>query len=942
MVLQSSGAISLNDIQTEFGGSNPIGINEYYGAASGIPSSGTISFNQFYGASAVVTTAMLLSKELIYNQGFNNYTLNVTKDMQSTSGRSIPAHSNPTNGSWGITPSGTRFSWGDWGDDFFDDWGDFYIYNPATGTAEYIHFVGGFMNNGDGTVWTQTQSAFSKQFRVRHGWAAQGIYKLDVECTDQSFEFCLGCWGNMGADGSMINEDRQYTAPWGTLNYNYNWQNTGTAPYREHFFTHFVPKLKSFNDSITANYSSSNFGNYLHTEPPMYNNTYGDNLGIWTSSLTLGGTFYFVKGGNSTTGAMYEWVANDIASVSCLYNFVSHTFTNCGATGRNGPTITQVRTAYGPLGGVGAGMGYGGPTPLESGEYNYLSLWYAGDWDFLSMTTQGIQLWTVPADGEYEFELSGAKGGSRSGASGGLGGYIRGTKTFNAGTKLALIVGQAGENATNNYYSGAGGGGASWVLSEDLSTVYAVAGGGGGVNGDYGSSGGTSGGTVGNANDSAGGAQGSYSAGGGAGFGGNGNGGYSGTSNPMGGLSPANGALGGSAYTQHNTSPNYQQDGGFGGGGANGWHAGGGGGGFAGGDAVGYTATVGALGGTTYGTLGPPSTGGWTTQQITTASINYSYTSTDHGTIKITRIWPPPPALYSFTTHTFTNAGATGRTGPTLTQVQNAYSSASWASDTNNLNVTSTGIQLWTVPETRSYRIEAWGAAGGETWSGRGQRGNGARMRGDFDLTQGQIIRILVGQQPPNGSVGSGGGGGSFVVKSPYNTNASILVIAGGGSYFWDAGSGGTTSTSGEASLISSTLPDQATPGGTNGNGGSGSSGSQGGAGGGGFFTAGGSAAQNYASHATAGGRAFTSGGLGGETFLTATYNGEGGFGGGGASGYGAGGGGGYSGGGGDFSNGLGSDLSSGGGGGSYNNGSNQSNAGNIQYGHGQVTITAI
>lgn len=47
--LPSSGSISLDDIQTEFGGSNPIGINEYYGAAPGVPTSGTISFDDFYG-----------------------------------------------------------------------------------------------------------------------------------------------------------------------------------------------------------------------------------------------------------------------------------------------------------------------------------------------------------------------------------------------------------------------------------------------------------------------------------------------------------------------------------------------------------------------------------------------------------------------------------------------------------------------------------------------------------------------------------------------------------------------------------------------------------------------------------------------------------------------------------------------------------------------------
>lgn len=52
MALQTSGAISLNDIQTEFGGSNPISLSEYYGAAAGIPASGTISIGDFYGASA--------------------------------------------------------------------------------------------------------------------------------------------------------------------------------------------------------------------------------------------------------------------------------------------------------------------------------------------------------------------------------------------------------------------------------------------------------------------------------------------------------------------------------------------------------------------------------------------------------------------------------------------------------------------------------------------------------------------------------------------------------------------------------------------------------------------------------------------------------------------------------------------------------------------------
>lgn len=54
MALQTTGPISLLDIQNEFGGSNPISLSEYYGVAAGIPASGTISINQFYGKSNVI------------------------------------------------------------------------------------------------------------------------------------------------------------------------------------------------------------------------------------------------------------------------------------------------------------------------------------------------------------------------------------------------------------------------------------------------------------------------------------------------------------------------------------------------------------------------------------------------------------------------------------------------------------------------------------------------------------------------------------------------------------------------------------------------------------------------------------------------------------------------------------------------------------------------
>jgi len=53
MALQTSGAISLANIQTEFGGAHPISISEYYGSDD-VPTSGTISLNDFYGTSDVL------------------------------------------------------------------------------------------------------------------------------------------------------------------------------------------------------------------------------------------------------------------------------------------------------------------------------------------------------------------------------------------------------------------------------------------------------------------------------------------------------------------------------------------------------------------------------------------------------------------------------------------------------------------------------------------------------------------------------------------------------------------------------------------------------------------------------------------------------------------------------------------------------------------------
>ncbi len=102
----------------------------------------------------------------------------------------------------------------------------------------------------------------------------------------------------------------------------------------------------------------------------------------------------------------------------------------------------------------------------------------------------------------------------------------------------------------------------------------------------------------------------------------------------------------------------------------------------------------------------------------------------------------------------------------------------------------SSGKQLWTVQNSGLYRIKAYGAQGGSgTLSGlRG--GGGATVQGDFQLTGGEVIQVLVGStggyRDDNAYItsdgcDSGGGGATYVVRSPYNNQQSVLLIAAGG-----------------------------------------------------------------------------------------------------------------------------------------------------------------
>ena len=115
------------------------------------------------------------------------------------------------------------------------------------------------------------------------------------------------------------------------------------------------------------------------------------------------------------------------------------TFSNCGQTGRTGPTQSMCDLAY-------AGEPHSG----------------------LVSVTSGFQYWTAPSTATYFIEAIGA------GETYGLGAYISGEVSLSAGDVLKIVVGQQGRAL--------GGGGHGEVLwPSDDDTPILVAGGGAGV-----------------------------------------------------------------------------------------------------------------------------------------------------------------------------------------------------------------------------------------------------------------------------------------------------------------------------------------------------------------------------------------------------------------------------------------------------------------------------
>lgn len=215
MALQESGAISLSDIQTEFGGSNPISISEYYRDAGyvydpDIQTSGTISLSDFYGAQAVAEGSV----SLVYSANRPSSSLTIptpsTPDawrwmvvvMSEFSGDGIAAYTATLNGT-AMTEITQLYSTA------ADDGHRIAIfYAPIpTGSEQSFVMTGGYFKIAAYVV--HGIEDFSTNFNLTTGTTNASITATALSRTNDAF--AVGTFvGNFAANTSVTNTDDVY------------------------------------------------------------------------------------------------------------------------------------------------------------------------------------------------------------------------------------------------------------------------------------------------------------------------------------------------------------------------------------------------------------------------------------------------------------------------------------------------------------------------------------------------------------------------------------------------------------------------------------------------------------------------------------------------------------------------------------------------------------
>ena len=215
--------------------------------------------------------------------------------------------------------------------------------------------------------------------------------------------------------------------------------------------------------------------------------------------------------GGTLSDGSYSDISKNLIFHPFLYKFTEFTFTNCDASGREGPSIDRCREWYNNR--YENSLATKDDYNAHKDEYS-LTKWWEND-RFFDMDTPGIQLWTVPATGLYDVTVAGA-GGGRSGGNESVGSGLVMDFSYNfvKGDSYMLLIGQKGKignayipNPLDGYpseqstssqrpYASSGGGGTFFVkyyripipgdtnaeeaIIDNSANIIAIAGGGSG------------------------------------------------------------------------------------------------------------------------------------------------------------------------------------------------------------------------------------------------------------------------------------------------------------------------------------------------------------------------------------------------------------------------------------------------------------------------------
>lgn len=204
------------------------------------------------------------------------------------------------------------YRWGDWGNDIFDNWGYFYIATSSSNTMSAIPIGSTTELLPTSTAANQrtfTWTGLGKSFQGVAGYLMSGLYRIMVTCEDPTFEFRIGCLGNMGSDSSTVRSSfqvdqslitQQPSSPAAGFPYTSvseigwplyavrNYQSTSTT--LEQFHIYYMPMDAGTYKNATPT--------QLFTEYDGPGGSADDDFGFQSNASKIGHILYFEKGNN--------------------------------------------------------------------------------------------------------------------------------------------------------------------------------------------------------------------------------------------------------------------------------------------------------------------------------------------------------------------------------------------------------------------------------------------------------------------------------------------------------------------------------------------------------------------------------------------------------------------------------------------------------------------